>query len=113
MGNDLPINPFYETVGGSGDCQCNWGKFITLDKLRKYSPKLACGNVALIDKLSKENHGYGWDGSAAGQMELLEDFEDEGEMCSPFLCEGCSRSKSPKPGFQKASEAAYEQLEIW
>src|SRR5690606_33710059 len=26
--HDLPTNPFYETVGGSGDCQCNWGNFI-------------------------------------------------------------------------------------
>src|SRR5690606_5248894 len=34
-------NPFYETVGGSGDCQCNWGQFVDLPTLEKYSPKLA------------------------------------------------------------------------
>lgn len=38
--NDLPDNPFYGTVRGSGDCQCNWGDFITLETLRKYSPPM-------------------------------------------------------------------------
>ncbi|NIS53106.1 MAG: phosphoadenosine phosphosulfate reductase family protein [Phycisphaerae bacterium] len=111
--HDIPINPFYETVGGSGDCQCNWGKFITLRKLQKYSPKLAAGNVAIIDRISKEYHGYGWDGDIVGQGKIFEDFEDDGEMCSPFLCEGCSRSKTPKPGLHKAEEQIYEQMEMF
>ena len=58
--HNLPENPFYNTVGGSSDCQCNWGNFITLDTLKRYSPILAAGNVKTLDDLSKANHGYGW-----------------------------------------------------
>lgn len=111
--NEIPENPFYETVGGSGDCQCNWGNFITFRKLEKYSPELAAGNVKLIDKIGREFHGYGWDGRLEGQEEMFADFEDVGEMCSPFLCEGCSRSKSPKPGYEKAARDTYEQMVLW
>jgi 3'-phosphoadenosine 5'-phosphosulfate sulfotransferase (PAPS reductase)/FAD synthetase len=107
--NELPVNPFYETVGGSGDCQCNWGRFITLRKLQKFSPQLAAGRVAEIDRLSKEGHGYGWDGTPANQQELFADFEDGGEACSPFLCAGCSRSKTPTPGKEQAAQDAYIQ----
>lgn len=84
--NDLPDNPFYNTVKGSGDCQCNWGNFITLGELQQHSPVLAAGNVALLDKLSRENHGYGWDGSIEGQMSLF-----DAPLNTPFLCSGCSR----------------------
>lgn len=110
LDNDLPDNPFYETVGGSGDCQCNWGRFISLDKLRKYSPELAAGNVATIDEISMTEHGYGWDGTPEWhkhQMSLLDlADEDEGEL-RPFLCSGCSRKKSP--GHYAAQEARYLQ----
>lgn len=86
--NDLPHNPFYETVKGSGDCQCNWGNFISYGTLEKYSPSLASGNVATIDRLSIENHGYGWDGYVEAQLLLpLDDCELDGE----FLCSNCSR----------------------
>lgn len=91
--HNLPDNPFYNIVRGSGDCQCNWGRFITYRTLQKYSPNLAVGNVALIDQISKDNHGYGWDGSNPDQMEMLQDIEGECELTSPFLCEGCSRRK--------------------
>jgi hypothetical protein len=87
--------------------------FITKRKLEKYSPKLAAGNVALIDRISREYHGYGWDGRLEGQMEAFENFEDDGEMCSPFLCEGCSRSKAPRPGQERAAQAAYEQVALF
>lgn len=95
--HQLPDNPFYDTVKGSGDCQCNWGRFITLRMLRKYSPNLAQGNVAEIDKISRELHGYGWDGKPAGQTEMFENFEDNSELTSPFLCVGCSRTKVRVP----------------
>ncbi len=90
--NDLPDNPFYSTVKGSGDCQCNWGNFIDLETLQHFSPHLASGNVALLDEISKANHGYGWDGIpspnvAPGQLPLLPDCDLNG----PFLCSGCSR----------------------
>lgn len=95
--NNLPDNPFYGTVKGSGDCQCNWGRFITLRMLQKHSPELAAGNVAEIDRLSRELHGYGWDGKPAAQTEMFEEFEDDSELTGPFLCEGCSRAKVRVP----------------
>lgn len=89
--NDLPDNHFYGTVRGSGDCQCNWGNFIDYEVLEHFSPKLAAGNVALLDSISREHHGYGWDGVPPvtvhpDQMSLLED-----DSCGPFLCSNCSR----------------------
>ena len=92
--NELPDNPFYDTVKGSGDCQCNWGNFITLRTLKRYSPKLATGNVALLDRISRELHGYGWDGKPSAQAEFWEDKDGEGELSSPFLCQNCSRRKT-------------------
>ena len=111
--HNLPANPFYETVGGSGDCQCNWGNFITLRKLQKYSPMLAAGNVAEIDRLSRELHGYGWDGKPAGQTEMFVEFEDDGELSSPFLCKNCSRSKVPKPAQSEAEQLALLRATTW
>lgn len=107
MEHELPENPFYNTVGGSGDCQCNWGRFIPLRRLKKHSPNLASGNVAMVDKISRELHGYGWDGMPEGQTELpfLAD-EDDG-IISPFLCTNCSRRKSP--GWQAIQEERYLQ----
>lgn len=96
--NNLPDNPFYDTVGGSGDCQCNWGLFITLLQLAKHSPKLAAGNVALINELSKLLHGYGWgEKPRHGQQEFFENLTGEAELTSPFLCAGCSRTKHRVP----------------
>lgn len=92
--HNLPENPFYNTVGGSGDCQCNWGNFITLDALKRYSPNLAAGNVKTLDEISKRLHGYGWDGEARDQGKLFDkDTLDYGELTTPFLCSNCSRSK--------------------
>lgn len=114
--HDLPFNPFYETVGGSGDCQCNWGLFISLLKLIKYSPNLAKGNVSIIHELSRQFHGYGWDGKSTdldNQMSMFDGtFEDDSEFEKlPFLCAGCSRSKSPRPGRKQAEEAI--QMDIF
>lgn len=94
--NDLPDNPFYDTVKGSGDCQCNWGNFLTLGELQMRSPILASGNVAIIDRLSRDNHGYGWDGTSEYQKSLF----DDTELDTPFLCTNCSR----KDGKHKAAE---------
>lgn len=95
--NNLPDNPFYNTVKGSGDCQCNWGNFIDMRTLQKYSPKLAMGNVGIIDHISRGIHGYGWDGAIEGQEEFLKDYPGEAELTSPFLCAGCSRAKHRAP----------------
>lgn len=107
----LPDNPFYDTVKGSGDCQCNWGRFITYRMLKKHSPKLAAGNVAEIDRISRELHGYGWDGTLEGQTEMFEDFAGEAELTSPFLCAGCSRAKVRAPG--RFVEKRYLQSELF
>lgn len=95
--NNLPDNPFYNTVKGSGDCQCNWGDFINMRTLQKYSPKLAAGNVAVINKISRELHGFGWDSQPEGQEEMLKDFSGEANLTSPFLCANCSRRKIRVP----------------
>jgi 3'-phosphoadenosine 5'-phosphosulfate sulfotransferase (PAPS reductase)/FAD synthetase len=95
--NNLPDNPFYNTVKGSGDCQCNWGNFITMRTLQKYSPALAAGNVATVDQISRELHGYGWDGKIEAQAEFLQDYSGEAQLTSPFLCAGCSRAKHRAP----------------
>lgn len=95
--HNLPDNPFYDTVRGSGDCQCNWGRFITYRMLCKHSPELAAGNVAEIDRISRELHGYGWDGTPEGQTEMFEDHDGEAELTSPFLCQNCSRAKVRAP----------------
>lgn len=93
--NELPNNPFYSTVRGSGDCQCNWGDFIDLETLMKYSPELAAGNVALINWMSKDLHGFGWHSNdmISGFQSVLDSPICETELSSPFLCQGCSRSK--------------------
>lgn len=109
--NDLPDNPFYDTVSGSGDCQCNWGNFITLRMLQKHSPNLAAGNVAELDAISRELHGYGWDGKLEGQTEMLEGWEDHTELTSPFLCQDCSRTKTRVPA--RTIEQRYLQLGIF
>ena len=95
----LPDNQFYNTVKGSGDCQCNWGDFVTLGTLQQYSPNLANGNVKMLDELSKELHGFGWHSKDnPNQMQLIEDYDDEAELTSPFLCQNCSRAKVRVPG---------------
>jgi hypothetical protein len=65
--------------------------------LQKHSPELAAGNVAEIDRISRECHGYGWDGTPDGQMEMFEDEAGEAELTTPFLCQNCSRSKVRAP----------------
>lgn len=96
--NGLPDNPFYGTVKGSGDCQCNWGDFINLETLQKHSPVLAGGNVALIDKISRDLHDFGWDSrDVESQLRLIEDVEPA-KLSEPFLCQGCSRAKVRAPG---------------
>lgn len=95
--HDLPDNPFYDTVKGSGDCQCNWGNFISLGTLQLHSPILAAGNVADINRISLDNHGYGWDGQL--DIESLFDMNGlvgDGELTTPFLCSNCSRQGKPR-----------------
>lgn len=95
----LPDNPFYDTVGGSGDCQCNWGNFIALSELAKYSPRLAAWLYDLNERV-KAIHGWGWDevpskqllAERAGQLTLPGVDPIAGEL--PFLCAGCERKEA-------------------
>jgi len=92
-------NPFYETVGGSGDCLCNSFNACTFDQLQRHSPNLATE----IEQLQTEAirlHGYGYDDRpdslgrgyrgniARGQLPM---FTADG---APVLCYGCERKKS-------------------
>lgn len=104
--HDLPPNPFYETVGGSGDCQCNWGNFITLQKLRQHAPNLANGNVAQVNAISRQYHSYGWD-EEPGQKLFNMSSIDEGQFTAPFLCSNCSRAHSPAYKKTKATEDVF------
>lgn len=103
--NDLPTNPFYDTVGGSGDCQCNWGNFCTLKKLQQYSPRLANGNVATLDRLSREHHGYGWDENPPPDWMKYQGVLFPDELDSLSLCSNCSRSIDK----HRIAEAVYLQ----
>lgn len=95
--HDFRVNPFYDTVGGSGDCQCGWTGKIQLPTLQQYSPQLAT-KITRIDAQSREVHGWGWGEKPsksllairAGQLELFEDYE----ACAPDLCAGCERPEA-------------------
>jgi len=89
--HEIPENPFYATVKGSGDCQCNWGNFITYERLQRYAPTLAAGNVGRLHALSRDLHGYGWDGIARDQLGLF----DEG-VPDLGLCSSCSRDDASR-----------------
>lgn len=104
--HDLPINPFYDTVRGSGDCQCNWGGFITLPTLLKHSPRLG-ERIAALDAACRARHGWGWGERPSfgvlaernGQLPLFADVEGNksivqklhGAGSTPNLCADCER----------------------
>ena len=110
---DLPDNPFYETVGGSGDCQCNWGNFIELNDLEKHSPVLAL-KLAILERAVMPLHKWGWNESPSkgliaernGQM-VLPIIEP---LCAPNLCDGCER---PKQGESNALDDMTMQRFDW
>lgn len=91
--HELPINPFYDTFGNSGDCECNWHNRVSLETVRQHAPKLYQTIKPLHDHC-QQHHGYGYQGEPsrytkqelAGQLPLLPDMDD-----IPNLCAGCSR----------------------
>jgi 3'-phosphoadenosine 5'-phosphosulfate sulfotransferase (PAPS reductase)/FAD synthetase len=93
---NLPENPFYEKGKGSGDCNCNWGDFLTYDELLAISPKLANGNVKIIDEISRKHHGYGWNSSDTTAYQTQAPDQEAESEDFPFLCDGCSRSSHQK-----------------
>jgi 3'-phosphoadenosine 5'-phosphosulfate sulfotransferase (PAPS reductase)/FAD synthetase len=105
---ELPANPFYETVGGSGDCQCNWGNFITLPELEKHAPHTAV-KVREIDAISRDLHGYGWDEKPDWKLRRKIDAGEVPLFDLSNLCAGCSR---PKPHASEA-EALAQMREVF
>ena len=96
VAHDMPMdNPFYETVGGSGDCSCNWGQFVTMETFAQHSP-IRAAEIEPHHQACRARHGYGWGERpsryaqriARGQMPM---FSDEG---LPVLCFGCRREKA-------------------
>lgn len=96
---NMPENPFYETVGNSGDCLCNWHTQNSLDDLRQHSPATA-QRIEPIHNGCKAKWGYGYGETprngtftegAGVQMSL---FDLKGSDETPNLCTGCTR---PEP----------------
>lgn len=91
--HELPVNPFYDTFGNSGDCLCNWHNQISLAAVEQHAPN-AYQVIKPLHDGCLTNHGYGYQGEPsrytkqelAGQMRLLPDMDDV-----PNLCAGCSR----------------------
>jgi 3'-phosphoadenosine 5'-phosphosulfate sulfotransferase (PAPS reductase)/FAD synthetase len=109
--NELPQNPFYKTTGGSGDCLCNWGQFVSFEDVQRGNPQLA----AKLEPVHREciaKHGWGYgerpsDGllaERAGQM-VLPTVEP---LAGADLCAGCQRVK---PGVNEAAEYRIMQEE--
>lgn len=93
--HDFEPNPFYETVGGSGDCECNWTCDTTVEVLERYSPKLAA-KIRPVDEECRAKFGYGY-GERGDNGDLIA--ERAGQMTLPGiepivnLCASCSRAK--------------------
>lgn len=102
-------NPFYETVGGSGDCECNWGQFTNIDTLEKYSPKLAA-KIKPVHEACLQKFGYGYGERASDGLIA----ERAGQQTLPGvepimnLCATCNRAK---PDGSKAAE--WRNLQNW
>lgn len=107
--NDLPSNPFYERVGGSGDCNCNWGNFVTLQRLKQTDPKLAA-KLEPLDAEVKALHGWGWDetpskgllAERAGQL-TLPSIEP---LTGADLCAACHSKSHENEVMDKRKERA-------
>lgn len=93
ISHNFPINPYYEMGLGSGDCQCNWGQFITIEELERYSPILAA-KIRPAHEYCLAQFGYGY-GERPTDTLLA---ERAGQMTLPGieplvnLCSGCGRA---------------------
>lgn len=107
--HDFEPNPFYETVGGSGDCECNWGQFTDIDTLEHYSPKLAARIRPVHEEcLLKFGYGYGERASAGLIAERAGQATLPGIEPIMNLCASCARSK---PDASQALE--WRQMQEW
>ena len=89
--HNLPTNPFNQHGLGSGDCQCNWGKFVSLAQLKEHSPQLYERVIKPLDDEAFERHG--WHYGEAPSKALKEAMRGQNIMpgFGPFLCAGCER----------------------
>jgi 3'-phosphoadenosine 5'-phosphosulfate sulfotransferase (PAPS reductase)/FAD synthetase len=96
VNHGFPDNPFYQSTGGSGDCNCNWGQFVSLAQFKYYNPVLGSKLETLSNEV-KKIHGYGWGEKPSagllaenrGQLTLL----GIEPLVTPNLCAGCTRPK--------------------
>lgn len=106
--NGLPMdNPFYELLGGSGDCYCNWHGYNRIEQLEQKCPELGA-KIRPLHEECRKLHGYGYgerpdkkrqkltyeDKLAKGNLPLFTEY-------GPLLCSGCKR---PKAGVNRATE---------
>lgn len=102
VSRSFPVNPFYETIGGSGDCACNWTCKTSLDLLWQYSPLLASQIQPVSDEAKAK---FGWGYGERPSKTLIA--ERRGQMVLPGiepvmnLCAGCDR---PRPDASQALE---------
>ena len=88
--NELPTNPFNQHGLGSGDCQCNWGAFVTLEELKEHSPNLYA-KLAPIDAEVYERHGWHYGEVPSKALRQAKKGQAILPGMSPFLCAGCER----------------------
>ena len=105
ISHDLPINPFYDTLGNSGDCLCNWHTRFTLDQVQRHAPD-AYQRIRVLDEASRANHGYGY--GEAPQAGAYDDTEADMIDGLPNLCVGCNK---PKPTNEQLANRYLSSME--
>jgi len=96
MAYDMPINPFYDTVGNSGDCLCNWHTRIKLPQLREFGT-CALQHIQPLHDATRDKFGYGYgeqppNGLFVKDAPVQESFLDLIDLDStPNLCIGCEK----------------------
>lgn len=93
--HNFEINPFYETLGGSGDCYCNWTCNVTVENLKEHSPILAAKIEPMNqDCLRVHYYGYGERPSSGLLAERAGQLVLPGVEPIISLCAGC-RARAP------------------
>lgn len=96
--HDLPENPFYNTIGNSGDCLCNWHRQFDMATLKQYA-RQALYHLQPVDTVCRATHGYGYGqapppGAFSDGPTQLSLFDLPGIHDTPNLCRNC---RTPQP----------------
>lgn len=59
IAHDMPINPFYDTIGNSGDCLCNWHTHFKKETIQHHAPQ-TWQKIEPIHINCQKRHGYGY-----------------------------------------------------